>query len=432
MNGPGPWRLRHVDLSGAVPDLPAAPGAQGLLCVFWWRDVPLGQAEVPATRLPMAAAALIEIAVGAIVPAVGHYVLDRGFRAHPALDGPPDLGALAVLEQPLDRIDRLLRAPEGPGPTVSVVVCTRDRPEALARCLDAIGALDPPPAEAVVVDNAPATDATERVVASRPGVRYVREPRPGLDVARNAGVRHSTGDVVAFTDDDVVVHPRWLAGLRRAFAHADVAAVTGLVLPAALATEAQILFETHWGFNRGYRVRTYDTDYFARTRASGTPVWEIGAGANMAFRREVFDRVGGFDERLDVGAAGCSGDSEIWYRVLAAGATCRYEPTAVVHHVHRERMDGLRRQLFYYMRGHVAALLVQHERTGDRGNLRRLAGSLPRYYLRRTAQAVRGRFRGRHRMLLPEVSGCVSGVGYYLRHRRAPEPDEERRELVAP
>lgn len=417
MNGPGPWHVRHLDVSEGVPDLTAPRDAEGVLCVFWWQGTPLGQAEIPATRLPMEATKLVDYVLQAITPAVGDHLLATGFQTPPAPKRLPDIAALAALERPLSQLEQQMARINGSGPMISVVVCTRDRPEALARCLDALQELDPAPLEILVVDNAPATDATERLVASRPTVRYVREPRPGLDIARNTGIRHSTGALVAFTDDDVIVHPNWLAGLRRAFEHKDVAAVTGLVLPAELETEAQIIFETHWGFNRGYRVRIFDADYFARTRGWGVPVWEIGAGANMAFRREVFDRVGGFDERLDVGAAGCSGDSEMWYRVLEAGYTCRYEPTAVVHHLHRRSLEGLQRQLFYYMRGHVAALLVQHERTGDRGNLRRLTRALPRYYLRRTAQALRGRFRGHHQMVWREIAGCLSGVGYYLSNR---------------
>jgi len=90
----------------------------------------------------------------------------------------------------------------------------------------------------------------------------------------------------------------------------------------------------------------------------GVPVWEIGAGANMAFRKSIFDLVGYFDERLDVGASGCSGDSEFWYRILAEGWNCFYQPKAYVYHQHREEAKDLNHQLFSYMRGQVSSLLV--------------------------------------------------------------------------
>ena len=97
----------------------------------------------------------------------------------------------------------------------------------------------------------------------------------------------------------------------------------------------------------------------------------------MAFRRAIFDRVGLFDERLDVGQAGCSGDSEFWHRVLTDGWQCRYEPGAVVFHYHRRDMAGLRKQIFFYMRGHVVALLVQFQRSKNIGNLSRAFITLP-------------------------------------------------------
>src|SRR5262249_59818429 len=100
---------------------------------------------------------------------------------------------------------------------VSVVVCTRDRPEALARCLASLRSSRARPRELLVVDNASSGDGTQRVVAGIPGVRYLREPRPGLAIARNTGVRATTGALVAFTDDDVVVDPNWLSHLARPF-----------------------------------------------------------------------------------------------------------------------------------------------------------------------------------------------------------------------
>ena len=93
---------------------------------------------------------------------------------------------------------------------LTIAVCTKDRSERLARCLDSL----PPGAhEILVVDNAPSDDRTRQVVAARPGVRYVREPKPGLDFARNSALAAATGDFVAFVDDDVVVDRGWLPGL---------------------------------------------------------------------------------------------------------------------------------------------------------------------------------------------------------------------------
>ena len=168
-----------------------------------------------------------------------------------------------------------------------------------------------------MVDNGSADDRTQEA-AIIAGVRYAREDRPGLDVARNTGAKLATGEIVAYADDDVVLQPRWLERLVRAFDRPEIAAVTGLVLPMELETEAQRHFETYWGFGRGYRPIDFGAAFFAADRKTGCPSWKIGAGASMAFRREIFGMLGFFDERLDVGAAGCSGDSEYWHRVLSA------------------------------------------------------------------------------------------------------------------
>jgi glycosyltransferase involved in cell wall biosynthesis len=133
-----------------------------------------------------------------------------------------------------------------------VVVCTRERPEQLKRCLGSFQRLSRRPKEILVVDNAPRYEATRRVVAEFSDIRYIREPRAGLDVARNRGICHTSGEIVAFTDDDAIVHRDWIARIRQGFKDPDVMAVTGLVLPAELEAEAQFLFETHWGFGRGY------------------------------------------------------------------------------------------------------------------------------------------------------------------------------------
>jgi GT2 family glycosyltransferase len=196
--------------------------------------------------------------------------------------------------------------------------------------------------------------------------------------------------------------------------------VTGTVLPAELETYAQALAEEQfWGFNHEFRRRTFDATYFTRMRARGVPVWHLGAGANMAVRRDVFARVGLFDERLGAGAAGCSEDSELWYRVLAEGWSCVYEPAAVVYHFHRADAGDLERQWYAYMRGHVAALLVQFARHRHAGNLRRILLQLPIFYSLWLRDVLGADRRAERALWWAAVSGAVAGVGFYVRHRRA-------------
>ena len=417
-----PWRIRHIDLADGVPALGREEGqGVGRLVVYaWWRGIPLGSVDILAKELPLRPSGVLDLLIPAITPAVGDHLLASGFsadlpvpRRHLRHRPPADLAALLALDSPLDTlagaVERSVRA--AAELSVSVVVCTRDRPAELRRCLDALGPTRERLRELIVVDNGP-TAETRSVIASYPWATYLAEPRPGLSIARNAGVARATADIVAFTDDDAVVAPTWAERIVRSFTDPRIMAATGLVLPAELETEPQIVFERGLGgFGRGFRAITFDAGFFARMRSHGVPVWRIGAGANMACRREAFALVGPFDERLGPGAAGCGDDSELWYRILAAGWTCRYDPVAVAHHRHRRTWAELERQAHAYMRGHVAALLVQHAKHGDVGNLKRLLGHLPLHYGRLAAEGALAGFGGRYRLLGREIAGCFSGLG---------------------
>lgn len=378
-------RLIDLDVEHADPAGTIAIDQPGWRATLWWRARPIGHLQ------------------GATPPGGLLRIADLLARV--------DAGTLA-------EAGRREAAPRVPAPPIGVVVCTRDRPVELARCLASLGRQTLRPTEIIVVDNGSA-DARTREAAAAAGARYVREDRIGLDIARNTGARAARAGIVAYTDDDVVTDARWLERLAAAFDAPDIAVVTGLVLPAELDTEAQAHFEAYWGFGRGYRRIDFGREFFAQDRRIGAPVWQIGTGANMAFRREVFERVGPFDERLCHGAAGCSGDTELWHRVLRAGSTCRYEPAAVVRHFHRREVAALRRQIRAYMRGHAAALLIQYERSGNAGNLRRALLHMPMLYLRRMAGHLLPGAPARHnRFLWQEVGGYCAGLVYYLRTRR--------------
>jgi GT2 family glycosyltransferase len=423
-----PCKVMHVELSDGAPSLPPETDAQALFVVFWWRGIPLGEREIPASELPMTAARMRELAARAITPAVGAHLFEYGFKAalpvvssNPARDGPSDVHTIMDLKTPLKRLGERLNtgANRAAGEYVSVLVCTRDRPKQLEACLRSISLLREQPHEVLIVDNAPTSDATRTLVARMPGIRYICEPRVGLSAARNAGVRNTTGTIVAFTDDDVTVHPDWITRLRRCFVDSDVMVVTGLILPAELDTEAQLQFQRgHGGFQWGYRARKFDAWFFQKMKNRGIPVWKIGAGANMAIRRDALELVGDFDERLGAGAAGCSEDSEFWYRVLAQGRVCRYEPTAVVFHRHRRDLPELKDQMYHYMRGHVTALLLQFEKYGHWGNLYRAFATLPLYYATRGLGLLLKGITPASTTLGAEIRGSLAGLIFYVRRKQ--------------
>jgi len=260
---------------------------------------------------------------------------------------------LAVPQRPKDlRLEDLFDVPPpecgAPLPLVTVAVCTRDRTTDLALCLDALIHLDYPHLDFLVVDNAPTNQATKQLVQMQyPQVRYVCEPRPGLDWARNRAIIEAKGEIIAYTDDDVIVDSGWVRALATVFSeNPRVTAVTGLVVPYELETEAQVLFEMHGGFGKGFKRRWYQIP-----SGSKMPWWyaatgNYGTGANMAYRRSIFSKIGCFDPALDVGTVtNGAGDLEMFFRVIKEGYTLVYEPSAMVRHRHRREYEKLRSQL---------------------------------------------------------------------------------------
>lgn len=312
-------------------------------------------------------------------------------------------------------------------PSLTVAICTKDRPENLARCLDALRKLQVSPAgesdhfDILVVDNAPSDDRTQSLVTSQPGLHYVREPKAGLDFARNRALQEATSEFLAFLDDDVVVDSQWFEGFLEAWSeNADAGTFTGLVLPYELKTEAQVLFEQEGGFRRGFDKIRYGNVL------PGNPLYPcgsgiFGAGCNMAFRREVLLEIGGFDEALDTGTPlPGGGDLDIFYRVIRAGYPLVYEPRYLVFHQHRRELAKLRRQYWSWGLGFMAFVRKSYRSDSpQRSQFRRLMIWWFKYQLGRLKQRVRGRYPLPLSMILAELGGGIVGLlGEYERSLR--------------
>ena len=418
------WRVASIELSEPLAGLHVEPGYGGVRAVFFWKGIPLGHCQLATAQLPLTPQQLAAIAAKAVALAAGDYLVDEGFRSalpgipEPPLEGPiRALDGLLQIDQPIGELTRRIPASTPRTSTISVAICTRERPGELARCLESLATLSVRPSEVLVIDNAPQSGRTRDVVAGFPDVRYICEPRRGLSAARNAALAAASGDIVAFVDDDVIVHHGWLGRIHACFDDPEVMVATGLVLPAELETDAQMIFEQSFQFfHQGYRRRRFDSRYFAALRKKGVPVWEIGAGANMAIRRKAYQLGHRFDTRLGPGVfGGCGEDSEFWYGVLAHGWCCVYDPSACVFHYHRRELGALRRLVYQYMQGHVAALILQFAKYGDIGNLRRLFLRLPGEYAILFLRLIVTGFSLDYRILMRGALGCLAGLRFALR-----------------
>jgi ABC-type polysaccharide/polyol phosphate export permease/GT2 family glycosyltransferase len=246
-------------------------------------------------------------------------------------------------------------------PSVTVAICTRNRPESLANTLRSVERQKYPPSEVIVVDNGGQIEVRSLVEEILPEAQYLIERRPGLDFARNHAISAACGDIVAFLDDDVQADQFWVLSIAESFtAFPQAGAVTGLILPLELETYAQELFEASGGFGRGFSRRVLPDDSHKKFGFKRPIIAEsigAGSGCNMAFRANVLKEINGFDEALDTGPPlPGGGDLDIFYRIMRSGYNLIYEPRAIVHHKHRKAILDLQKQLSGHYRSLSAFL----------------------------------------------------------------------------
>ncbi|MFD6517547.1 glycosyltransferase family 2 protein [Rhodococcus sp. NPDC060176] len=238
-----------------------------------------------------------------------------------------------------------------PEVSVTLIICTKNRPDMLREVLTSLSALDYRNYDVLVVDNDPSSGLTPPIVGAFAGVGIVDAPEPGLSKARNVGLLTATNEFVAFTDDDVVIDKNWLRELVGGFAVADdVHLVTGLVPTGEVSTPAQAFFDRRVSWSKNLKRTTY--------RLSDPPehdalfpfrVGDFGTGANFAVRRSKMLELGGFDEGLGVGSPSGGGeDIDMFVRVILDGGALVYAPAARVWHRHRIDPAGLNKQMADY------------------------------------------------------------------------------------
>lgn len=300
----------------------------------------------------------------------------------------------------------------GEAERLSVCVVTYERAQFLRRCVESIAA-DIDADDQIVIVDASSRDGGDDVRAIAPDAVYVHAPQLAgwMTRSRNEALRHVTGSVIAFLDDDVVVQPGWRDGLLEAFSDPGVDAVGGRTRNGQPGEDEAA---NPIGTLRADGTLTAE---FA-AQADGIVEIEHGIGANMSFRRSLLATLGGF--RDDYPGTAMREDTDVFLRAARLGRRAVFAPAALVDHLPAPHVHGRRFDLRYelYGRRNHMVLLARHEGIGS-PRLRRWVG-------REFALVGRPRsVRSKAKRLFVAVVGVSWGTLAMLRQARwAPLPPE--------
>jgi glycosyltransferase involved in cell wall biosynthesis len=280
---------------------------------------------------------------------------------------------------------------------ISVIIATRDRAALLRDTLAALAIQDDPgtPVEILVVDNRSIDNTREIVVDSAAAlpwpVHYLYEPQSGKSYALNSALARVHGDILVFTDDDVLPARGWLKAFADALAETRADYAVGRIFPLWEAPPPA------WMSPALYGVLAVPDGGTSRLRIDGGENHEImPLGANMAVRRHVVDRVGGWNTTLGKlqGTLRTGEDHEFALRMTSAGFVGVYEPSASVQH----RVPGERLQLSYFRRWFYDNGAIEASLEDRYPTTAKYLGKVPRHLWRQSLDDVL-------RLLLAAVTG---------------------------
>jgi GT2 family glycosyltransferase len=292
-------------------------------------------------------------------------------------------------------------------PDVSVIVVNFNGRQWLDGCLSAVEEQDGVRAEIVLVDNASTDGSAEFVRENFPRVRLVSlSENRGFAGGSNAGSAVGRGRYLAFLNNDARPDRSWLRSLLAALERTPQAAIAASQIvrmdhPTVVDSAGDGWFTIGGAFKRGFGQP-------ASEWSEGGEVFGA-CGAACLIRREVFERVGGFDESFFVAFE----DVDLSYRVRLAGGTCIYEPDAVVQHAGSATLGRLSRQAVYYGQRNLEWVYLKN----TPGLL--LLRTLPGHLIYMCSAALYFLFRGRLLDFVAAKAAAVAGVGVVLRRRRA-------------
>ncbi len=250
--------------------------------------------------------------------------------------------------------------------SITVIVPVRNEARFIARTLECLLAQDYDPArfEILVIDGG-SSDGTQEIVSNfaikHANLRLLRNPRQLSSAARNVGIRHARGEIVLLIDGHCELHDRlYLQKLTAAFERSGADA---LGRPQPLDVSDANSFQAALAAARNSRLGHHPDSFIYSAAERFVPAKSVAA----AYRRQVFEQIGTFDERFDA----CE-DVEFNHRLDRAGLRCFFTPEAAVAYVPRNSLGGLFRQLTRYGRGRIR-LLRKHRDTFSLGSMVPLA-----------------------------------------------------------
>lgn len=290
---------------------------------------------------------------------------------------------------------------------ITVAIPTLDRPTELARCIQGLFEGTVLPAEVLIVNQGQHHEVEQiiqrfRSQHSTPIIHCSQSPT-GLSAARNLALMQAKCPIIAFTDDDCVPVADWIALIEHTMSSTPtVDGVTGNILPLGGDSPGQ------------YSVSIRVNENRMTFRGRALP-WHVGSGGNFAIKRHRLLQIGGYDERLGAGSPGkAAEDTDVFYRLLQAGAVIRYNPEVVIYH---ERQDAARLLQSFWNYSHgVGAFTAKHLRKGDP-----YAAYILGVWLFWLVWRMGGSILRRNRVYMGEgllsLRGCTHGLAYGLKLR---------------
>lgn len=235
---------------------------------------------------------------------------------------------------------------------IDIFVCTHNRHKELVECLKSIKKLKSEFSLFVIDSSDKKLSKSYQKLVDK--YIYDKSLKP-LSKKRNLAIESSTSEFIAFTDDDCIVDKGWIVELLKGFKDKKIACVTGLTLP--FKGYESTNYEKRYSFGKiGKKEKVIEKKLINN-------LWRIGHGNNMAFRKEVFKKIGLFDEALGVGSEGLAGeDTDMFYRIIKNGYKIVYNPNAIIYHKHLVKDEELPK--IAYRNGFaIKKIVMKHKNT---------------------------------------------------------------------